>query len=316
MISKFTLKNTTTREEISFGQDTSADFVFKDNGIDWGNVPAIHNLYSYPGQIGTYISSTTLNGRDVSIIGYAFYEFTDIELKKYSRKELLEVGYKKLLDKKQTLIRVINPNDYIQVLIGDYYIEGKPSRSVVFGSTGQDNNEYFCRFQINLYCNNPMFLKQSIVQAHLGGVKPKFHFPLIFPKDKGIIMGVQSSYQLIEVENTGEATVGCTISLTARGEVESPRIENIITREVIQVDKTMHSGEKIVIITDEGRNKSIKGYVQGREYNYFKYWNFNNSWMKFPVGTSRISYSTGNKSEGLLDITLSINPVRYGLEEL
>ena len=57
MIDKFKIKNLTTLDQVVFGQDFDCDFLYLDDGLDWGNVPADHHTYNYPNQIGSSFSS-------------------------------------------------------------------------------------------------------------------------------------------------------------------------------------------------------------------------------------------------------------------
>lgn len=316
MISQFLLENLTTQQRALFGQEPSCDFLYKDDGLDWGTAKARHNTYTYPGQIGVSISSTNVQERSISIVGYACYVLSKSEREGLTYSERIEYGYQKILEKKEMLSAIINPSQYVRISIADYYIDGKPSSSIAFGNTEAENNQYFCRFTINIYCADPLFKKQTNVQTALSDSLPRFHFPLIFSQNRGIIMSIRREYKLIAIENNGAVPVGCTIVLEARGRVVNPKIENIQTGESLVIDKTMIAGEKIVINTVDGNDKGVKGYIDEEEYNYFKYWDFENDWMKFPRGISLVGYSVEEGEESSLNVLIEINPMKYSLEEM
>lgn len=315
MISEFLIENQTTLETASFGFSESNDFLYKEDGLDWGFAPASHSTYFYPGQVGSYISMTGVKERDITIVGYVFYIPTWTERQTKTREELKELVYENIKTKKKKLSGLVNPNDYLKIIIGDYSITGKPSQSIQYGNVAEENNIYFCQFKIAVFCNNPLFVRTTASHQALSESSPRFHFPLIL-KPNGIIMSIRKDFLLLGIENEGDTEVGGVITFTARGEILNPRIENITTNQVIQITKTMQRGEKIIINTNEGDQKGIMGYINGEYINYLKYWDYENSWIKFPQGTSLVGYSTENDSETLLDVAIDIFPGKYGLEEM
>lgn len=315
MISNFILENRTTQKQITFGQDIDFDYIYKSDGLNWGNVPAEHNTYNYPNQVGVSISSTRVKERDISITGYVYYFLSEDELINVDRNIWTQYCYEKIKDKKKILDEVINPSDYVRFIIGGYYIEGKPSSSVIFGNTEEENNVYFCKFLINVYCNNPMFKKNTLTKTVISGSNGIFHFPLVL-KPTGIAMSSRYNYLLLAVDNEGSVSIGGKIILKAKGDVLNPSVENLSTGEKITVNKKMVDGEVITISTVDGKEKGIVGRLNGVETNYFQYWNFENSWFKFQQGTTLVGYATENSSESLLDVSIEINPEKYNLEDM
>lgn len=316
MVKSFILENIDNKTSMSFGQTISSDCLYKDDGVDWGNAPAAHSTFSYPTQLGEYISSTAIKGRSVSIMGFVFYIPTEGEKASMTSSELIEYCEKKMMKKKSILNTIVNPTQNVRLTIGDYYIEGKPSSSIRYGSNVQDNNEYFCSFSISIYCNNPMFRKSTLPKTVLNGMNGAFHFPLVFPKNKGIIMGIRSSYKLIAIENEGNVSTGCIIRLKATGTIKNPTITNVDTGEFITINKTMVEGEVIEINTNDGSEKGVKGYIGDQEMNYFMYWDFDSSWLKFPIGTSLVGYSIYSGDTSSLEISIVLNPLKYALEDM
>lgn len=315
MITKFEVKNMTTEDRISFGQDLDCDYLYKSDGIDWGSVGAKHNTYNYPSQVGVSIYSSKINERDISITAWVYYMLSDKERATVPRSDWKSYAYDKIKKKKDILSGVFNPVDTIRISTGGYYIEGKPSASVKYGSNEDDNNVYFCKFSVEIYCNNPMFKKETIVKKAISGDVPAFSFPFIlFPE--GYVFGTRKNYLTLVIENEGNVAIGGKITLKSKGVVVNPSITNIETGEKIVVNKTMVAGEEIVISTLEGPERGIIGSVNGIKENYLKYWSFNNSWIKFQKGTSLVEYATENQSEEKLEVVIEINPEKYNLEEM
>ncbi len=316
MISKFTLMNMSSKNSLTFGQTPEEECLFKDDGIDWGKAPASHSTFSYPTQLGEYIASTSVKGRDISIEGYVYYIPTDLEKSQVLPEELEAYCYERIKKKKELLNGIVNPEQTVRLTIGSYFIEGKPEQSIVYGSDDATNNIFFCKFLISLFCSNPMFRKTVLPSTVLSGTKPAFRFPLIIPQGVGIKMGIRSSYRLIAIENEGNVSTGCVIRLKAKGTIVNPTITNIQTGEFITIDKTLVNDEEVEINTNDGNEKGVKGYIDGKEFNYFKYWNFESTWLKFPIGTSLIGFSLKEGDETLLDINITVNPLKYALEDM
>ena len=316
MIGEFLLKNLTLGLEVKFGQELDCDFLFQDDGVDWGNIQAQHNIYNYPGQVGDTISSTIIKNRDISIEAYAYYIPTDDEKALYGREELEQYAYEKIKEKKKKLNDIINPDHYVRLTIGNYYIQGKPSATPQYAVGFENNNIYFCKFLINIFCDNPMFKKITDAITVLSGDVGVFHFPLIFEGDVGYVMGTRTGYLILLVENEGNATIGGKIYLRAKGVIQNPMVENVITGEKIKINKTLQNGETVIINTIDGDDKGVWGIYQGIEQNYLAYWDFDNDWLKFSAGSTIIGYSTENQSEDLLDVSIELNPEKFGLEEM
>lgn len=316
MISDFTLRNMTTLSVVKFGQDFDCDYLYLSGGLDWGNVPASHNTYNYPNQIGDTFSSTKINNRDISVEGWVFYVLSEDEKIIYSRGEWQNYAYGKIKEAKKKLNELINPQDILRFTIGNFYIEGKATATPQYGIEESDNNVYFCRFMFNVFCANPMFKKIIDSQTFVRGDNGAFHFPFIL-EPTGYIMGTRIDYLMLIIQNEGDVSVGGEIKLIAKGEVKNPVLENMNTGEKIKISKTMQQGEVITINTVDGEAKGITGYYNGVLRDYLQYWNFSeNTWFNFVPGATMLGYSTENQSETLLEITVTINPAKFGLEEM
>lgn len=315
MVEKFEIRNLSTNERTLFGRDKSCEYIY-DDGIYWDGVDAVHNTYNSPRQIGSYISSTVINERQITVEAYCYYVASKSDLEAISRDEYVDFVYKKIKSKKERISRIVNPLNFIKITVGDYSITGKPNKSVVFGSTKSENNEYFCKFTFSLFCNNPMFLKESESFSNVSISGGGFHFPLIL-KNTGFIFGTRSSTKIIAVLNTGDVEVGCKIRIEANGVLTNPQVENTATGETIKINKVMSPGEVVEIITEDGENKGVLGFINGKWYDYIQYWSFSNKWFKIPVGTTIIGYDSdveGEKSN--MTVTVSINSAKFSLGEM
>ncbi len=317
MVAEFEIQNMHSLQKITFGQNNGYDYVFKGSDLDWGFAAANHSTYTYPGQIGVSVSSTSVKGKDVTLIGYVYYNLTEDEKYGKTHEEIKQYAYERILEKKRVLENIVNPFDNLRVIIGDYYIEGKPNRPIVFSNEESENHEYFCKFLIDIFCADPMFKKNTLTKKILSRSEGKFIFPWIITDAKyDNILSYRISFDLVEVENEGSVTIGGSVILIAKGTVENPGVENLMNGDRMVINKTLQAGEKIIITTTDDENKGVKGFRGGIEYNYYKYWNFENDWMKFDIGSTLIGYFADNDTSNMLDVMIEINPKRYSLEEL
>lgn len=302
VVSKVVLTNKVTR--VSYGFDTdNADYLIDDESIDWGTVKGQHHTYSYPEQIGEYLSSTTIETRGISIFGWI-------------------VGtYEEIKRKKKELGRFINPQQPIEIVVGEYSIVGSPESQVKFSNSYKENNDTMCKFLISLYCNNPMFTKIVPEVTSVATVQPMFRFPLVIPTT-GSIFGLKEISLFGEVVNSGAVTVGCIIELEATGIVNNPRVFKTVTGEEIKINTVMSAGDKIIISTNKG-NRYIKSVIGGIEESYIEYLDFDSSWLQFDVGTTVVGYGT-SANDGSTDtqetyknlrIEISIYESVFNLEE-
>lgn len=316
MISNFELKNQYTGVKVTLGMDDIYDYIYKEDGLDWGSVPGNHNTYTYPGQNGESIYNSNLKTRDISITGYVYYRLTEEERNNVPKQYIAQYIHEKLQEKKKVLNDIINPLEFVMITIGDYFIEGKPANSIIYGKDRATNNEYFCQFLITIFCANPMFRKTSIVKNVLHNTYGVFNFPFIIPNDIGYVMSTRENYLMLSVENEGNVDIGGIITLIAKGEVKNPELEKIETGEIIRINKTMVKGERIIINTNPGKNRGIVGIVNGVESDYLPYWSYANSWFSFKRGISLIGYSTQNGAELNLDVRVEFSPEKFSLEDM
>lgn len=316
MVGSFIVRNLTTQDQVSFGQDSSFDFVFNDGDIDWGSVPASHSSYNYPQQVGVSIYASTLKERDISLGGWVFYTLSESEKVGKRWKERVEFAYERIKEKKDILSGLFNPSDFVRITIGGYFIEGKPSSSIIFGNTEADNNHFFCKFTVPIYCNNPMFKKEVNVLQGITGDAGSFHFPFYMPPN-GFIFGTRINYMMIELNNEGNVKIGGKITIKAKGEVVKPTITNATTGESFTINKTLVNGEYVIVNTLMGDERGVVGKIpSGLEMNYLRYWSFKNSWLQFAKGISMIGYSCENQKEDDMEVIIEINPEKFNLEEM
>lgn len=164
------------------------------------------------------------------------------------------------------------------------------------------------RVSINILCPNPLFLNMSDFGQNIASINNKFSFPLAFPKNKGVIMGVKRFSRKLNIENNGDYTTGIVIVFKAvRGIVTNPEIKKITTNEGIKINDTMQKGDIIRIETNTGKKTVTKNDI-----NISNKLTKNSTYFQVTKGRNIIEY---NAEEGYtnLDVYIYYTPTYGGV---
>ena len=151
-----------------------------------------------------------------------------------------------------------------------------------------------------------MFTTKDKQTALIASIIPKFRFPLVIPQNKGILMGLREPSLLATLNNSGDIDTGLLITFSCTSTVTNPSLLNVDTREFIKINKTMSAGEQIIVSTGSGE-KYIKGIVSGEESNYFKYMDFDSTWLQLHTGENILKYDADDNVDGL-EVLISFLP--------
>lgn len=151
-------------------------------------------------------------------------------------------------------------------------------------------NDEMCDFIISILCPDPLFKEMEEKRLDLAKWNSNFEFPFSFETNLEIVtkaeFGYRSMEQIVNIHNGGTTKCPIIIELKAIGDVVNPYIENIRTKEVLKINKTLVSGDK-VIVTTKFENKNI--YINGEKKN--KYYDYmNSSWLQLEVGDNLLKY--------------------------
>ena len=220
--------------------------------------------------------------------------------------------------KKDILSKHINPLQDVTIITGDYCISGRPDANVKYGNSYEENNDVMCKFLIQIFCSQPMFLLTNAIDVNVADTQGMFAFPLIF-KPIGIILGLRKKSLFTDIINDGAIEVGMTVTIEAQGTTLNPTIINVNTNERMRLNKTMRPGEKVVINTNKGE-RSVYGYLNGKKVNYFDYFDFDNAWLQVPNGVSTFTYKTyeddyvtENDTYKNMNVTISYRSALYNV---
>lgn len=199
------------------------------------------------GQDGYLVDNLSMQDRPLQIVGVIKGKDKD-EVARYRNK----------------LMQVFNPH-LDGTLFYEYgEIKKKIKCKVEKAPKFQKKNTSFKRqlFSIELICPDPFWKDIVEKKTEIALWRGAFHFPLVIPQDKGIIMGYREPSLIVNVNNKGQVKSGMRIEFRAKGTVVNPSLFNVHTREFIKINKTMLPGEKITVNTNQG-NKKVISYLNG-----------------------------------------------------
>lgn len=282
MIDSIVLKNTELGSEININR-TFGDYWL--NEADFGQVQGTNHIFKFIDQIGETVYNTTLEAREISISGWvaAWSETAVHRMKK-------------------VLNSFVNPKHLLEAYVNNKKIRFYPRTSVVYSPTLEENNEYISSFLISGYCPYPLFTDVNPQSVLVSYTERLFKFPLIIPKNQGIMLGIRQPTLIATIDNTGDLPVGYIIEFRAYGRVVNPIIIDIGSQQSIEIVKELQSGEVITVDTREGY-RHITGSLNGITSNYFKYRSYDSSWLTLERGVNYIRY---NAEDGVTALEVAI----------
>ena len=230
------------------------------------------------GQDGSTCVGSTLDDRNIIIQGAI------TENKKLNREKLLSIINPKL--KSKLIYTDGNIRKYVECIVETAPIIPKENK---------------LKFQISLLCNNPYWRDYIDTKINIALWKGDFHFPLVIPINKGIIMGHRESSLIVNVNNKGNVKTGMIIEFFARGTLSNPSLFNVNTREFIKINKEMVAGEKIIINTNYGKKKIIQNLngIETDILNYLDIVGGGDTFLQLDVGDNLFRYNADSNLDNL-----------------
>lgn len=318
MIQELQIINKVNGQQLSLAMDGSTQYVLDE--VDW-DVPSVSfSEYRVPFQIGVSLYGTEIGTRKPSITGYVVSKVHGMEFLGKGWNEFLEAQLQDVEQKKYELNRVINPLQDIRVIVGDYFIEGRPSSAVKFSSKENENNEVLCMFTIDIDCFSPMFRLNKGKQTVLTMVQPKFRFPWIL-KETGNIMGIVSNKKIVNVINDGDCDIGGIIKLEAVvGMVQNPTIFNVDTQEQFMIRLKLLEGDYLLINTKIGEENVIHHHVnylstgKSKDENVIADVIEGSTFFQFKQGSNLYGYSVEQGSNAFVNLTIDMDELFFNLK--
>lgn len=191
------------------------------------------------GKIGSIIQSAVIQARPINISGKLVGDF-----QKQSKEKLLSV---------------IRPDLKARFYADDYYLEVEPTETPTIGP-----EERFASFSFSVLAAYPYWQQDRMERRVLSGIAKRFPFP--WNLTRAYRFGELMPTQFINVPNRGQLPVPFTVTFLASGACENPRITHVKTGKYLALNKTMESGEQIVVEITHGRTfvtSSVDGDIRG-----------------------------------------------------
>lgn len=256
------------------------------DSVNWGQISCNHHSYKYINQIGSTVTDTTLEVREgIEIVGWVIGK-TEYQMD----------------SRKQKLNGFVNPQWFIELRYKSFAIDFLPDTTIKYGTVLKENNEVMCKFKISGMAPDPLF--KDVLQSRVAAATTlgKFHFPLCINKEvqkpPQLMFGLRQPSLIVNVYNKGSMSTGMTIVFVAKGTIVNPSLVYVKTQQYFKINKTMIPGERVTVSTHIGSRK-ITGFLNGVESNYFKYRDFDNTWLQLNVGDNLFRYNAEENIDGL-----------------
>ena len=165
------------------------------------------------------------------------------------------------------------------------YYENNTRQVFISGYVQNMSVGYFDKIQtvqITILCPKPWFNGMMDTAQEMTGIRPLFEFPFSIA-EAGIPFSEIVFYVEKSIINYGDVKTGVTIAIQARGEVENPKIYNVITGESMVLDITMQAGDTITVNTKTGE-KSITLLREGVRTNIIGSLAQGSTWFQLDPG--------------------------------
>lgn len=313
MVNEIRITNVETLESLVINKDGTSDFVL--DHISWDSPSVTVDTYRVPFQIGESISGVTVGKRSPVIVGYVTNKLPASSMLGRTWKEYYEEQEKIMEQRKMELDRIISVYQDIKIEANGYYLDARPSSPVVYSEDEKENNEIVCMFTINLVCCRPMFYKDNVTVS-LATVEDQFHFPLVIPEEQGVVFGRIMRRQSVVIQNEGDVDASCTIVIRANGgQVEDPRIYNVVTGEYIEFSGvTIEDGDYITITSETGEENAIMHKIKdSSETSLVGYVLDGSKYLKIKRGTGYYAYQVEEQQQNNVEITITYTPQFFNI---
>ena len=163
--------------------------------------------------------------------------------------------------------------------------------------------------QISFICPDPYWRKSKDNTIIFAGVIPLWEFICEIP-EIGMEFGEIAAGQIRTIYNDGSADCGAEFEFFIKKSCSTPRIENIITGEYIQVACELLPGDVLRICGEQGK-KAVTLTRNGATHNYINRISYSRGFLQIHRGKNILKYSFLSGDEQSADITCRVN-FKYG----
>lgn len=199
--------------------------ISKPQGIDTIAVTA--NTAQGIGQVGATVQSKAIQSRPITITGKVVGD---------SQQAL-----------KDALVTAVRPDLTGVLYAGENHIDVVVTASPTIGAAG-----FGAPFQLGLLAPYPYWVSGKTKSHQLRGVQKGFKFP--WNMTKTYYFGKIIVLKYIILQNRGQFDVPFTLEINCIGETaNNVGIENMLTGEILRLEKTLVENERVIIKTSHGR---------------------------------------------------------------
>lgn len=302
MVEDIVLVNLETGEELALSMDDTPNYILWN--VDWGSVESDVSTSKFYKQLGETVENVSVGTRAITIVGW-----------------IVAANAAEMSDLKRRIDTFVNPQQPLEMQYLHYKLIVYPDKSLQYSKEWEENNDAMVKFQITGTAYDPLFSLQSDMQVDAHVPEPKFIFPFYIPLEPdppgAFVFGIRNESDFFTINNAGSVEVGMRVVFKANGALSNPSITNIVTNEIIKINKVLEANEEVEVCTEIG-NKSVKGrkIVDGKfeEYDYFTYKDFDSSWIQLRRGDNTFKFAADSGVEDL-DIYAYFTPKLMEVEE-
>ena len=212
------------------------------------------------------------------------------------------------------LIHTFIPHQDISILHSyggeTHMITARVERSPAFSFTGISSIQ---DYTVSLVAANPYWTDRDETRVDLAETVGLFHFPLVIPRNTGVVFGVKSTNPMGTVENASPIRIGMKYVFVANGRVVNPQLFNVKTRKYMRLLCNMEDGETITV--QSGTDKTIIREYGGIREDYIGRIDLaggGNTFLELDPGKNLFRY-LADEGEGLLEVHISYRNLYTGV---
>lgn len=314
MVNAISISDVDTNEYVNITKYGDEYFVL--DSIDWDTAAITMSTYELPKQIGASVVGVAIGTRKPKITGYVVGLRSGDTIGSKTWKEYFEAQQEIIEQNKVTLNRLLNPLRTLRIVAGEYYLEGRVSTLPKYSTSEEENNEVMCKFTVEFTCFNPMFRKLNANTILFTEREDKFRFPWVIKKT-GNIFGVIIRNSLMTVTNSGDIETGAIIEMIAEGgEVKNPSFFDAETNEMIKIEYTLQSGDRLIINTNTGSESVTVMKEDSGEEVVLGYMTDDSVFVQIKRGLGTYGYSADGETAVFLKVTVTIEEQMFTIETL
>lgn len=249
--------------------------------VDYGSIGATHSTAKGTGQVGERVINTTLDTRDVEIVGF-----------------IRAASAAEMETKKAALYRLCEPRGEFQILLDkNLVLSCHADGTVKFAASKLTNNDRVAQFVIDAICYDPLFSDAVARYRRIAEWVSNFIWPLEIP-ETGFTFADRTEGYITPLQNDGDVETGLLIHFTASASVKNPVLMNVETQEFIALNRTLGAGETVVVNTNYGA-ESVTSYIGDVIEDIINDLDLDSTFLQAPVGTTSFHFSADENVDSM-----------------